>query len=131
MSLWDSFIYEPDDALLCQICTDVADDPKQHEKCGRLFCKKCLEEYGKGKPCPNCRTLWPKYFTDARSKYRASFRNFPGGEGGSNLCDGYAGMPRTQIVIRLSINFVIFIKQTGPGRDYIKGGEHPLNGAML
>ena len=26
---------------------------RQHEECGRLLCKECLEKYGRDKPCPN------------------------------------------------------------------------------
>ena len=62
------FIYEPDDALKCMICLEVAEDPRQHEKCGKLFCKECLDEYGKVKPCPNCRAKQPQYFEDTRGK---------------------------------------------------------------
>ena len=63
-----SFISEPDDALKCLICLEVADDPKQHEKCGRLFCEKCLDRHGYIKPCPNCRAEQPQYFVDTRGK---------------------------------------------------------------
>ena len=31
---------------MCAICLDVAEDPLQHGKCGKLFCKECLERYG-------------------------------------------------------------------------------------
>ena len=34
------------DALRCLICLDLASDPQQHEKCGKLFCKTCLEKHG-------------------------------------------------------------------------------------
>ena len=61
-----NFVSEPDDALKCLICLEVAKEPRQHEKCGRLFCKKCLYEYGKVKPCPSCRDVQPQYFMDAR-----------------------------------------------------------------
>ena len=57
------------DALKCLICLDVAEEPRQHVKCGRLFCKKCLYEYGKKKPCPYCRAEQPQYFEDNRSKF--------------------------------------------------------------
>ena len=63
------FLSEPDDALKCLICLEVAEEPWQHDKCGRLFCRKCLDMHGKDKPCPNCRTEQPQYFEDARSKY--------------------------------------------------------------
>ena len=62
------FITEPDD-LKCLICMSVAKDPRQHGKCGRLFCKECIDKYGEGNPCPNCRMKKPQYFEDARSKY--------------------------------------------------------------
>ena len=63
------FVEEPDSALQCVICLDVAEDPRQHEKCGRLLCKECLEKHGRGKPCPNCRREQPQYFEDNRSKW--------------------------------------------------------------
>ena len=63
-----SFVSEPDDALRCLICLQVADDPKQHEKCGRLFCMECLERHGYTKPCPYCRAEQPQYFVDTRGK---------------------------------------------------------------
>ena len=54
-----NFIAEPDSALQCVICLDVAEDPRQHDKCGGLLCKECLEKYlekyGRDKPCPKCR----------------------------------------------------------------------------
>ena len=63
------FINSPSDALKCLICLDeVASDPWQHDKCGKLFCKKCLEGVGKNKPCPNCRENRPRYFEDTRGK---------------------------------------------------------------
>ena len=39
-----NFIAEPDSSLQCVICVDVAEDPRQHEECGRLLCKECLEK---------------------------------------------------------------------------------------
>ncbi len=63
------FITEPDD-LKCLICHEVARDPKQHEDCGKLFCEKCIEKYGKDKPCPNCRKKQPLYFQDNKSELR-------------------------------------------------------------
>ena len=64
-----NFVSEPDDALKCPICLEVAEDPRQHEKCGRLFCKECLDRHGKIQPCPYCRDRKPQYFVDARSKF--------------------------------------------------------------
>ena len=63
------FVSEQDDALKCLICMEVAEEPRQHEKCGRLFCRKCLDRHEKDKPCPYCRAEQPQYFIDARSKY--------------------------------------------------------------
>ena len=62
------FLSEPDDALKCLICLDVAEDPLQHTKCGRLYCRECIEKYGAGKPCPTCKSERPQYFEDNRSK---------------------------------------------------------------
>lgn len=62
------FTSEPADALKCLICLDVAEDPWHHVKCRKLFCKKCLEAYGKSNPCPNCRAKKPKYLEDIKSK---------------------------------------------------------------
>ncbi len=71
------FLTEPDDALTCRICLNVARDPSQHVEgdCGVLFCRECIETWGMDKPCPNCRMEHPKIFEDARSKlaiYRTS-----------------------------------------------------------
>ncbi len=62
------FLTEPDNGLKCLICFEVAKDPLQHEACGKLFCKECLEKYGRQKPCPNCREQDSHYYTDKRSK---------------------------------------------------------------
>lgn len=59
---------EPDDDLKCLTCLEVAVDPWQHGKCGRLFCRKCIDKYGGNKPCPNCRMDQPQYFEDNKSK---------------------------------------------------------------
>ena len=56
------------DDLKCLICLSVAQDPLQHEKCGKLFCKNCLERYGRYKPCPNCRQDEAHYFEDIQSE---------------------------------------------------------------
>ena len=66
------FITEPDDELMCLICIEVARDPLQHEKCGKLFFKVCLEKYGRDKPCPNCKQEKSNYYTDRRSKHHAN-----------------------------------------------------------
>jgi hypothetical protein len=61
------FTTQPPDALKCLICiSDVAQDPWQHDKCGKLFCNLCLERYGKHQACPNCREEIPGYFEDTR-----------------------------------------------------------------
>jgi len=62
------FLTQPDDSLKCAICLEIADLPKQHEDCGRLFCSKCIERHGT-KPCPVCRAKNPKYFLDKRGKF--------------------------------------------------------------
>lgn len=58
---------EPDDALKCLICMEVAERPLQHSRCGKLFCRDCLEQYGVWQPCPNCRMEQPQYFNDSKS----------------------------------------------------------------
>ena len=60
------YLVKPTDELKCVICLDVAEDPLQHEKCGKLFCKECLEKYGRKKPCPNCRQEEAYFFDDIR-----------------------------------------------------------------
>ena len=60
------FVSEPDDSLKCSICLEVAVDPKQEEECGKLFCSECIRKNG-NKPCPTCRTVSPKYFSDKKS----------------------------------------------------------------
>ena len=63
-----NFVSEADDALKCLICLEVAEEPWQHGKCGRLFCKECLDKHGKVQPCPNCRVKQPQYFPDNKSE---------------------------------------------------------------
>ena len=63
-----NLLSEPEDDLICLICLEVAEEPWQHGECGRLLCKKCLDELGKDQPCPNCRKAKPQYFQDSRSK---------------------------------------------------------------
>ena len=60
------FISQPDAELMCVICLDVAEEPWQHAECGKLLCKKCLDQLGKDKPCPNCRREKPQFFPDIR-----------------------------------------------------------------
>ena len=50
------FIREPDDALKCAICLEVARDPHQHEECGKLFCKeyKFIREPDDALKCTIC-----------------------------------------------------------------------------
>ena len=66
-----NFLAEPDNVLMCAICLEVAEEPRQHEKCGKLFCSECLEKYGRKRPCPNCREENPQYFGDSRSKLQS------------------------------------------------------------
>ena len=60
---------DPPEDLKCLICLEVARDPMQHEACGKLFCKECIERNGMENPCPNCRISEPKFFMDNRSKH--------------------------------------------------------------
>ena len=71
------FIDDPDDALKCRICfEDVAEEPWQHGQCGKLFCEKCLDLYGRNKPCPSCKAEQPHYLVNAESKYTDPFDLF-------------------------------------------------------
>ena len=64
------FISEPLGTLKCVMCRRVALKPWQHRNCGRLFCKECLELYGKDiKPCPECGLKSPQYFEDKRGEF--------------------------------------------------------------
>ncbi len=63
-----NFVSLPDEDLKCLICLEVSRDPLQHEACGKLFCKSCIEEYGRDKPCPHCQVEKVQYFVDNRSK---------------------------------------------------------------
>ena len=56
------FITEPEDDLNCLICVKVASNPWQHDGCGKLVCRKCIEQYGVDKPCPFCEDDNPRYF---------------------------------------------------------------------
>ena len=67
------FLTPPDADLECRICHQVAREPWQHGKCGRLFCKECLDSRGESLPCPECNNTseepWPVvYFEDTRSE---------------------------------------------------------------
>ena len=64
-----NFLAKPDDALKCVICLEVAEEPWQHDMCGKLFCKECHEKQGKERPCPYCRTEQPQYFKDNKSEH--------------------------------------------------------------
>lgn len=61
------FISEPSDDLKCLICLELAVDPWQHDKCGKLLCGQCIERHERSKSCP-CRESKPNYFKDSRSK---------------------------------------------------------------
>ena len=64
-----NFIGELSDKVKCLICLQVAEDPKQHETCGKIFCRECIEK-NKDKPCPSCRAESSNYFTDTRGETR-------------------------------------------------------------
>ena len=70
-------ISELDDEVKCLICLEVAREPFQHEECGKLFCKECLETYGKKKPCPHCKT-GSQYYKDNKSEclFQCSSKDF-------------------------------------------------------
>ena len=70
------FVVEPDESLKCLICLEVANDPLQHEGCGKLFCKECLEKHGRDQPCPNCRG-GAHFYVDNRSEFSAEGRVEP------------------------------------------------------
>ena len=62
-----TFVTEPDGDLKCGICFEVAKDPTQHGKCGKLFCCECIDKKG-NMPCPYCKDENPQYFADGKSK---------------------------------------------------------------
>ena len=69
-----NFIEEPDSAIECVICLDVAEDPRQHEECGRLLCKECLEKWrsmGETNHVPTAggNSLSTSRITEVSSKY--------------------------------------------------------------
>jgi late competence protein required for DNA uptake (superfamily II DNA/RNA helicase) len=64
-----NFVQEPEDDLKCIICSNVAEDPMQHVKCGKLFCKECLENEGRDQPCPSCK-MDAEFYPDTRSEYK-------------------------------------------------------------
>ena len=65
---------ELDDNLMCPICHDVAINPVQEQKCGKLFCSKCKEELSIN-TCPCCKRR-PSYFEDTKSKCECSKTKF-------------------------------------------------------
>ena len=62
------FIARPSEGLKCAICSKVAKSPQQHGHCGKLFCRECLDRYGRHKPCKNCKATNPQYFVDNKSE---------------------------------------------------------------
>ena len=68
------FVHKPDEELECVICLSVAEDPFQHTEpeqgkgCGKLLCARCLEKYGRGKPCPHCKT-GSHFIEDIKSEF--------------------------------------------------------------
>ena len=62
------FVRKPSKSLMCLICMDVAKEPMQHEACGKLVCRDCLESFGKDRPCPGCKRM-SEYYTDNKSKF--------------------------------------------------------------
>ena len=67
-----TFLHEPEDDMKCVICLSVAEDPLQHEECGKLFCNECIEnieKHGKDKPCPHCKTEG-QFYKDKKSEFK-------------------------------------------------------------
>ena len=63
------FVSKVDESFCCGICLSVAMEPRQHGKCGKLFCKQCLTKYQTmKKDCPYCRQNRAEFFEDNRSK---------------------------------------------------------------
>ena len=60
---------ELDEVFVCGICSDIAEEPWQHDKCGQLFCKKCLGEHGMENKCPKCQEQ-SRYFEDHKSQFK-------------------------------------------------------------
>ena len=83
------FLVKPSADLKCIECSQVAVEPWQHGKCGRLFCKLCLDQHGITNPCPECKTSepMPRYFEDNRSKSRVRCR-------GCKSCMNQEGLER-------------------------------------
>ena len=69
-----TFLHEPEDDLKCVICLSVAEDPLQHEECGKLFCNECIEKHGKDKPCPHCKTEG-QFYKDKKVSLLCSHRS--------------------------------------------------------
>lgn len=59
------FVGEPPAEVKCLICLRVAREPMQHESCGSLFCKECIDKH---KPCPSCKQDEPAFFLNKQSK---------------------------------------------------------------
>ena len=62
------YLDELKEGLKCQICSRVARNPKQHVKCGWLFCSECVEKQ-KNRRCSKCDLEEPLYFEDTKSKH--------------------------------------------------------------
>ena len=62
------FVLKPQISLQCMICSKVAKDPLQHESCGKLFCRLCLEKKGRDKPCHHCGKQGTQFYVDNKSK---------------------------------------------------------------
>ena len=56
-----SFVSEPPEEYVCQVCTNVLQEPHLTECCGQHFCKGCLESWFKKslgeRVCPHCREV--------------------------------------------------------------------------
>ena len=55
-----AFVSELPHEYVCQVCTNVLQDPHATECCGQHFCKACLEKWfekNTEKVCPHCRVI--------------------------------------------------------------------------
>lgn len=62
------YIEEVPDELKCLICSIVFPEPQQHEPCGKILCKQCLERNGV-EPCPGCMQEKPAFYLDKESMF--------------------------------------------------------------
>ncbi len=59
------FRNEPEAKLKCGACENIAQDARQHDTCGTLFCSNCCEDCSS---CPSCKSPNAKFHNDGKSK---------------------------------------------------------------